>query len=293
LIDESPATVSIVIPAYNEQDSIGDLVRALAAGYPDYEILVVDDGSTDATAEQAEQAGARVVRHPYNKGNGAAIKTGAREACGDTLVFLDADGQHRGPDVLRLLNRLAQGFDMVVGSRRAGGQASVSRFFGNALYNSLGSWVVGQRIEDLTSGFRVVNARKFREFLFLLPNGFSYPTTITLAFFRSGYSVAYEPIEVYRRSGKSHIRLGRDGIKFLLIIFRVCTLYSPFKLFLPVALAQFALGAGYYLFTFATSGRFTNMSSLLLTSSMTTFLIGLISEEIPALLYKHDSIDSG
>ena len=253
------------------------------------EVLVVNDGSTDDTAAVAQAAGARVVQHPYSKGNGAAIKTGARSALGEVLVFMDADGQHDPADIPRLLDKLAQGYDMVVGARQKGSQASVGRGLANGLYNRLASWMTGHKVEDLTSGFRAVRADKFREFLYLLPNGFSYPTTSTMAFFRAGYSVAYVPIHAAKRIGKSHIRLLRDGTRFLLIIFKIGTLFSPMKIFAPVALLMFFLASGWYGWTFITMHKFTNMSALLYTGSVITFMMGLISEQITALMYKDDS----
>ena len=281
--------LSIVLPAKNESAAIGSTVAGIRQQYPDtaeVEVLVVNDGSTDDTAAVAAAAGARVVHHPYSKGNGAAIKTGARAAQGEVLVFMDADGQHDPADIPRLLDRLNQGHDMVVGARQKGSQASVGRGLANGLYNRLASWMTGHKVEDLTSGFRAVRADKFREFLYLLPNGFSYPTTSTMAFFRAGYSVAYIPIHAAKRIGKSHIRLLRDGTRFLLIIFKIGTLFSPLKIFAPVALVMFLLGTGWYGWTFFTLHRFTNMSALLYTGSVMTFMMGLISEQITALMYK-------
>jgi glycosyltransferase involved in cell wall biosynthesis len=227
-----------------------------------------------------------VLGSPYSMGNGAAIKRGARAAQGDKLVFLDADGQHDATLIPRLLARLEEGFDMVVGARGWDGQASVGRGLANGLYNRVASIMTGHLVADLTSGFRVVRADKFREFLHLLPNGFSYPTTITMAFFRSAYPVAYEPIPVAPRVGRSHIKPLRDGVRFLLIIFKIATLYSPLKLFAPAAAAFSALGVGYYAYTYTTQGRFTNMSVLLFSAAVIIFLIGLISEQITALTYR-------
>jgi len=249
-------------------------------------VIVVNDGSTDNTLEVAEAAGARVVSHPYSKGNGAAIKTGARAATGEIIVFMDADGQHDPADIPRLLARLDEGHDMVVGARQKGSQASVGRGIANKFYNRLATYMTGHNIEDLTSGFRAVRANKFREFLYLLPNGFSYPTTSTMAFFRAGYSVAYEPIHAAQRIGNSHIRLLHDGMRFLLIIFKTGTLYSPLKLFGPIAAGLFAAATLWYGYTFVDQGRFTNMSALLYTGSVMIFLMGLISEQITALMYK-------
>lgn len=283
--------LSIVIPARNESETIGVIVKRIVELHPGAAIIVVNDASTDDTASRAAEAGAHVVSHLYSKGNGAAIKTGARAATGKVIVFMDADGQHQPEDIARLLDRIDRGADMAIGARDAASQASIFRHTANWFYNLIATWITGHKVLDLTSGFRAVDAHKFREFLFMLPNGFSYPTTSTMAFFRSGYTVEYIPIRAAQRSGKSHVKVMRDGLKFLLIIFRVCTLYSPLKLFFPVALLQFLLGAGYYAFTFIESARFTNMSALLLTSAMTTLLIGLVSEQMTAILYKHDRID--
>ncbi|HBD20831.1 MAG TPA: glycosyl transferase [Arenimonas sp.] len=282
--------ISIILPAKNEAEGLRRTLPGLGAVLPGAEVIVVDDGSTDDTASTAKSLGARVLSSPYSMGNGAAIKRGARAATGEVLVFMDADGQHDPAHIPRLLEKLGEGFDMVVGARDAGGQASVGRGLANGLYNRLASWMTGHRVLDLTSGFRVVRADKFREFLHLLPNGFSYPTTSTMAFFRSAYPVGYEAVRVDKRVGTaSHIRPLKDGIRFLLIIFKIATLYSPLKLFAPVGVGFFLLGAVYYSYTFATEGRFTNMSALLLSASVIIFLIGLISEQITSLTYRRDT----
>ena len=280
---------SIVIPAKNESSSIGRVVESLVSLYPETEIIVVDDGSTDSTAQIAGDCGAVVISHPYSMGNGAAIKTGARKATCDVIVFMDGDGQHSPQDVERLVDQINKGFDLVVGARGQGSQASLGRGLANRFYNKLASYMTGQRVRDLTSGFRAVKATKFREFLSLLPNGFSYPTTSTMAFFRAGYAVAYVDIDVAKRDGKSHINVARDGIRFLLIIFKIGTLYSPFKLFFPLSFVGFMTGAGYYLFTYLTQGRFTNMSALLFTTAILIFLMGLVSEQITQLMYKENN----
>lgn len=282
---EHSQSLSIILPAKNEAAALPGLLASLRALYPQAELMVVDDGSTDDTTGIAQTHGARVVRHPYSMGNGGAIKSGARAATGDVLVFMDADGQHDVNDVRVLLEKLQSGYDMVVGARNSHSQASIGRNIANRIYNRLASWVVGHRIQDLTSGFRAVRAEYFREFLHLLPNGFSYPTTITMAFFRAGYGVAYVPITASRRIGKSHIRPLRDGMRFLLIIFKVGTLYSPLKIFFPISLLFFLLGLGRYLYTFITVHQFTVMSALLFITAILVFLIGLVSEQITSLLF--------
>ncbi|NMG72718.1 glycosyltransferase family 2 protein [Parazoarcus communis] len=283
--------LSIVLPARNESNAIGSVLDSIKDLLPEAEVIVINDGSNDNTAQIAEDAGAVVISHPIPKGNGASIKTGTRAAAGEFIVFMDADGQHDARDIPRLLAQLANGYDMVVGSRKVGSQASVGRGLANRIYNRLASYMTGHKIEDLTSGFRVVRSDKFREFLYLLPNGFSYPTTCTMAFFRAGYGVSYLPINAAKRIGKSHIRLLHDGSRFLMIIFKIGTLYSPLKIFAPVALLMFVLATGWYVWTLFSFGRFTNMSALLYTGSAVTFLMGLISEQITALMYK-DTGDS-
>jgi glycosyltransferase involved in cell wall biosynthesis len=281
--------VTVVLPARNEAEGLRRTLPALRAVLPAAELIVVDDGSTDATAEVAAANGARVLANPYAMGNGAAIKRGARAASGELIVFMDADGQHDPADIAQLLAKLDEGFDMAVGARGRDGQANAGRGAANALYNRLASWMTGHKVLDLTSGFRAVRANRFREFLHLLPNGFSYPTTSTMAFFRSAYPVAYVPVPVAKRVGtNSHIRPLKDGIRFLLIIFKIATLYSPLKLFAPTAFAFFLAGLGWYGYTFATSHHFTNMSMLLFSASVIVFLIGLVSEQITSLTYRRE-----
>jgi glycosyltransferase involved in cell wall biosynthesis len=284
-MQEKSQSLSIILPAKNEAAALPELLTSLGKRYPRAELIVVDDGSTDDTAKVAKANGAHVVRHPYSMGNGAAVKSGARKAGGEILVFMDADGQHDVNDIPMLLDKLDSGFDMVIGARGSASQANFGRNIANRLYNRLASWVVGQTIPDLTSGFRAVKSGYFREFLHLLPNGFSYPTTITMAFFRAGYGVAYVPITAGKRVGKSHIHPLRDGVRFLLIIFKVGTLYSPLKIFFPISVLFFVLGLGRYLYTFTTSHQFTIMSALMFITAILVFLIGLVSEQITNLLF--------
>lgn len=278
-------SLSVIIPAKNEAASIGGVVSAIRQMYPDAEILVVNDGSDDDTADRAAQAGAEVISHPISLGNGAAVKSGARAASRDIFVMMDGDGQHQPEDIPSLVAKLDEGYDMAVGARDSGSHADVGRLAANGLYNVFASLISGHRIPDLTSGFRASRGDYFRKFLYLLPNGFSYPTTITMAFLRSGFPVTFVPVKALERSGKSHIRPIRDGVRFLAIIFKIATLYAPLKVFLPISGLFFLSGIGYYAYTYFTMGRFTNMSLLVLSASVIVFLIGLISEQITALTF--------
>jgi glycosyltransferase involved in cell wall biosynthesis len=281
--------LSIILPAKNEAPALSTLLPRLRQAQPDAEIIVVNDGSSDDTPAICQAHGVICLSSPYAMGNGAAIKRGARAARGEMLVFMDGDGQHDVADVTRLIAKLEEGYDMVVGARTWQDQAGVGRGVANSFYNWLATRMTGHKVCDLTSGFRAVRADKFRQFLHLLPNGFSYPTTSTMAFFRSAYPIAYLPIRVADRVGASHIRPLRDGVRFLLIIFKIATLYSPLKLFAPAAVAFFLLGCIRYAWTFLSHGRLTNMSTLLWSAAVIIFLIGLISEQITALTYRHNS----
>jgi len=287
----SAQEVSILIPAYNEAQIIGDVVKRIKKLYPDFEIIVINDGSSDNTAQVARDAGALVYSHPNNIGNGAAIKSGIRFASGKILVFMDGDGQHRPEEIKEMLSYFPD-YDMVVGARAKNHQASWGRALANKIYNWLASYVAKFPVQDLTSGFRAVKAEIAHNFLYLLPNTYSYPTTLTLGVLRSGRSVKYIPIHIEnRKKGKSKIRVFRDGIRFFLIIAKICTLYSPFRIFLPISFMMFFLGLGYYLYTFFAWHRFTNMSALLFTTSLLIFMMGLISEQICQMRFERSEGD--
>lgn len=278
--------LSIIIPAKNEADNLATLLPKIRKLHPDAELIVVDDGSSDKTRDKARENGAICIRHHYSMGNGAAIKSGARAAKGKILVFLDGDGQHSPDDITRLLDRKREGFDMVIGARDNKSQASFARLLANKFYNKFASWMTGRRILDLTSGFRAVDAKKFKTFLYLLPNGFSYPTTITMAFFRSGFQVDYLSITALPRTGNSKISIFRDGVKFLIIIMKIGALFSPMRLFFPISMLLFVVGSFYYGYTYYTAGRFTNMSAVIFLSSLTIFMLGIVSEQVSSLLYR-------
>lgn len=276
--------VSVVIPVFNEAKAIAPTIKKIISLYPDYEVLVINDGSTDNTAEVAKEAGATVYSHPYNMGNGAAVKSGIRRARGDYVVMMDGDGQHAPEDIKRLIEPLKE-YDLVVGARAGSSQASLGRRVANNVYNMLASYVSNFNVEDLTSGFRAFHKETVKGFVTLFPNGFSYPTTSTLAYLRSGHTIKYVPIKAAKRVGSSKIRIFRDGSRFLLIIMRIATLFSPLKIFLPVSVVFFGLGLGHYLYNYIMFSRFTNMSALMFSVSVMVFLLGMVSEQITQLRY--------
>ena len=287
----SDPAVSVIIPAYNEGNTIADIVKQVRSLYPDFEVIVVNDGSTDDTISEAQKAGALVYSHPYNIGNGAAIKSGIRVATGDILVFMDGDGQHDPRDIARLLEYFPD-FDMVVGARSLGDQASLGRALGNKIYNWFASYVAKFSIKDLTSGYRAVKSNVARNFLYLLPNTYSYPTTLTLGTLRSGMSVKYVPVKIKKRkTGSSNIKMVKDGVRFFMIITRICTLYSPMRVFLPVSFVMFLLGLINYIYTFIIRSRFTNMSVFLFVTAIVIFMMSLISEQICQMRFERRGAD--
>jgi glycosyltransferase involved in cell wall biosynthesis len=281
-----PAATTVIIPAYNEGAAVGQVVAGLKTVAAWHEILVIDDGSTDDTSQHAGAAGAHVIRHPYNKGNGAAVKTGIRHAVSDYVLVLDADGQHSPADALRLIEPLGE-YDLVVGARSRESQAGTTRRLGNDVLNALAGYLAERRIPDLTSGFRAARRRCLVEFIHLLPNGFSTPTTTTLSFLRAGYNVRFEPITARARGGESSkIRLARDGPKFFLILLKVITIFSPLKIFLPVSAAAFALGIVYGIGNYILHARIPNGAVILLMFAAMVFLVGLVSEQIATLRFQ-------
>jgi glycosyltransferase involved in cell wall biosynthesis len=290
LMPTSSPQVSVLVPAYNEEAIIDDIIQRVSHTLTDssysFEIIVIDDGSTDQTAIRAEQVGAKVIRHPYNIGNGASIKTGIRAALGDIIVMMDADGQHPPEDILRLLEVVGP-YDLVVGARTKGSDSTIHRDIANHAYNLLASYVSGRRILDLTSGFRAINASVARGFVYLLPNKFSYPTTLTLATLRTGRSVAYVPIVSPKRVGKSKIRLLSDGVRFFLIILRIATFYSPLKIFIPISLLMFLTGFGYGLYKVLALGLpYGPTSAMLMTVAVVVFMVGLVAEQVAQLRFE-------
>jgi glycosyltransferase involved in cell wall biosynthesis len=281
----APDSVTIVMPAFNEGDSIGRVVAELRAAAPWHEVLVVDDGSTDGTGQAAEDAGARVIRHPYNKGNGASVKTAIRAAGGEWILIVDADGQHAPADAVRIAEPLGD-YDLVIGARHPLTQATTGRRLGNAILNWLASYLTERPIPDLTSGFRAARRDYLLEFIHLLPNGFSTPTTTTLAFIKAGYNVTFAPIAARSRVGTSKIRLASDGAKFLLILLKVITIFSPLRIFAPVSVVSFAIGAAYGAWNFVYHDRIPNGAVLLLMFSILIMLVGLISEQIATLRFE-------
>jgi len=287
----SDSRVSIIIPAYNEAQVIGDVIRKIMDLYPDFEIIVINDGSSDDTGTVASDAGAIVYSHPYNIGNGAAIKSGVRIASGEILVLMDGDGQHDPEDIGKMLEYIPE-FDMVVGARKKGHHSSWARALGNNIFNWLATYVSKFSVKDLTSGFRVIKSEIAHNLLYLLPNTYSYPTTLTLGTLRNGRSIKYVSLNIMaRKKGKSKIKLFRDGIRFFMIITKICALYSPLRIFLPVSFLMFVAGLSYYIYTYIVWHRFTNMSALLFTTSIIIFMMGLVSEQISQMRFERSEGD--
>lgn len=280
--------INVIIPAKNEAKTLKHLTDEISSKYQGIKITVVNDGSSDETSKLKFNSNVTLISHPYSMGNGASIKTGARNSTSDYLIFMDADGQHNPDDIKCFIKNLNNGYDMVIGARDKFGQATFLRRFANYIYNKIATYMTGHKIKDLTSGFRAVKTKHFKRFLYLLPNGFSYPTTSTMAFFRNGYSIKYIPIKVNKRNGESHINIFKDGIKFFTIILKIGALFSPMRLFLPISFSLFVIGINYYIYTYVSFGRFTNMSALLLLTSILIFLMGIISEQISSLHYKNN-----
>lgn len=281
----APQSVTVVVPAFNEAESIANVVTALLAAAPWHEVLVIDDGSTDRTGAAAEGAGARVVRHPYNKGNGASVKTAIRSSTAEWIAIVDGDGQHPSEDAMRLVSRCGE-FDLVIGARDPSTQATNGRRAGNAILNWLASYLTERPIPDLTSGFRIARREYLLEFIHLLPNGFSTPTTTTLAFMKAGYNVTFEPIGARQRVGKSKIRLARDGAKFLLILLKIITIFSPLRIFAPISALAFSVGTFYGAWNFVYHERIPNGAVLALMFSVMVLLVGLVSEQIATLRFE-------
>ena len=277
--------VSVVIPAYNEEEVIGTILGQIQRQPQVDEIVVVDDGSTDQTvAVVTEHPGVRVVRHPYNIGNGAAVKSGIRAATGDIILLMDCDGQHPPTDIPSLLQHMDR-YDMVVGARSTGTQSDWQRNLANWVFNRYASYIVGHPVPDLTSGFRAIRADIARSFVYLLPNGYSYPTTLTIALFRAGYAVKYQPFVSPARIGTSKVRPLKDGLRFLLTLTRLATLFVPLKIFLPISLLFLLVGGSYTIGHLALESRFSGFGGLITSIGAFIFMLGLVSEQIALLRY--------
>jgi glycosyltransferase involved in cell wall biosynthesis len=278
-------SISIVMPAYNEAGIIGKVLNEVLTIEEITEIIVVNDGSTDDTAREVQAyPQVKLVNHPYNIGNGAAVKSGIREATGDFVLLMDGDGQHPPEDIPRLLEYIDR-YDMVVGARTKASDSKLHRDIANRVFNSYASYVVDHPVADLTSGFRLVRTSIARNFLYLLPNGFSYPSTLTIALFRAGYAVKYVPFTAPAREGVSKINPLRDGFRFLLTVTRLATLFVPLKIFIPVSLVFMLVGGIYTASILAFEARFSGMGSLVIMIGVFVFLLGLISEQIALLRY--------
>lgn len=283
--EKSPHTlllISVIVPAYNEAKAIGGVLQSILDLPLNIELIVVDDGSTDDTAEVARAHGARVIRHPTNRGNGAAVRTGIRNAHGDIIVFMDADGQHNPQDILRLTDEM-ESYDMVVGAR-PWNSGMWHRNIANAIYKAFASYITGFHVKDLTSGFRAIRASLAKSLCYLLPNTYSYPTTMTLAVAKAGYGIKYIPIEVRKRAaGSSKISLVSDGMRFFVIMAKITTLFSPLKVFGPIGILVALPGFLYAIYRFVIGKAWTIPITISLTMGALILVLGLISEQIATL----------
>jgi glycosyltransferase involved in cell wall biosynthesis len=287
---EWPFTTSVVIPAYNEGPRVGAIVRAIRERLPQAEIIVVDDASGDDTSAQAAAAGARVITRPHNVGNGAGVKTGVRAASGEVVVVMDADGQHDPDDLPRLLDHVGR-YDMVVATRLdRESQENAVRWLGNGAVNAFGSYLVGMPMLDLTSGYRAFKREVLLEFLHLLPNSFGWPNTSAMALAKAGYHIRFEPVAMRRRQGgRSTQKLFKNGIRNLLIMLRMVSLFAPLRVYFPVALAMFALSLLAYVASVAVNGvwlKIPNATAALFVGGIVVFMFGLLAEQIAGLRFQ-------
>ena len=290
-ISDFQSPVSIIIPVYNEEEVIGSVLEGLREWRARAEIIVIDDASTDRSAEIAARAGVRVIRHRVNKGYGAALKTGIRAAVGDVIVMMDADGEHDTAQIQRLLDAMGDN-DMVVGARGKGSHAPLMRRPGKWILSQVANYLAQTNIPDLNSGFRAFRKDIARLFLHILPNGFSFSTTLTLALFKEGFNIAYVPIITTPRVGSpSTVNPLRDGINTLMLIIRIIALFDPIKVFLPTSLALFLVGVSYWIgsgvFRYAShiepAFHIPTGALLVMLSAVIVFMFGILADQVSAI----------
>lgn len=278
-------SVSIVIPAYQERAAIGDVVSAVlkvvASLSCEYEVIVVDDGSTDGTGDAARKAGAHVLVHPYNKGYGASLKTGIRFASNRTVIFLDADGQHDPDDIPRLLAGRT-GFDMVVGARKGMAGSPLWRQPGKLFLKWLVNNLTGHSIPDFNSGYRALDREMALRFLPIMPDGFSFSTTSTIAAFKGGYLVQYLPIQVAKRIGTSTVTAA-DGFRTIMLIIRLVTLFAPLRVFLPISAVTFLIGLIFTVYGYVHTGEASVKGLISLLAAVQFFLFGVMVDQVVAV----------
>jgi glycosyltransferase involved in cell wall biosynthesis len=284
--NERAVDVSIVIPAYNEGEAIGetltDLFSVIGESTRRYEVIVIDDGSADDTGAMAESNGARVVRHRKNKGYGAALKTGVLASQAEIVVFYDADNQFDPKDIERIVEE-AKDADAVLGARTSKSYAPFSRKGGKKLLSWLANYLSRQKIPDLNCGLRAIHRDVLLGYLHLLPNGFSASTTTTLVLLREGYDVKFVPITVKKRIGKSTVRPLQDGMDTALLVVRLTTLLDPFRVFGPMSFFFFVFGCVWGL-RYLIHGKGLSIASLfLLVSSVIIFFFGLVADQVASL----------
>jgi glycosyltransferase involved in cell wall biosynthesis len=276
------SNISIIIPAFNEEEVIGSVVQSIHSAFPDSEIIVVNDGSTDNTAAELSKSGVIILNHDLNRGYGASLKTGARAARRDYVLFCDGDGQHSVEDVRRLMNE-CDGYDLVVGARKSDSHRPFLRRPGKFVMRKYSEFLAGTKIPDLNSGLRIFKRDTLMRYLHLMPDGFSFSTTSTFTMIKSNRKYKYIPITVQKRIGKSSVRQLKHGPQALMLMLRLAVLFEPLKLFLWIAGILFILSLASLAIDMCSAGGFSDTTVILSIATIIIFMSGLLCDQVSAM----------
>ncbi|MDY0094409.1 MAG: glycosyltransferase family 2 protein [Candidatus Vecturithrix sp.] len=280
-------SMTVIVPVYNEEGAIAQTLDELLPNIENngWQLIVVNDGSNDGTGQILEHYGnrLRVINHPYNRGYGAALKTGIRAANTELMAICDSDGQHR-PEDLMLLYKEASGADIVIGERAPGSRNDLFRVPGKWLLRHAANFIVGRKIADLNSGLRIFRRAFIKKILHLMPEGFSFTSTSTVAAIKMGFLIKFVPIQTRKRIGTSSVRQVRHGFMVLMLILRLAVLFSPLRIFMPISAALTGLGVVYALYVIATV-RLTlaNGALFCLLAALMIFFFGLVVDQISVM----------